>query len=128
MLKNAPTRSKSFSTFLAGLLFCTAAYADTIDKLSDLEGYYVLKVKAIDGWMDKDKKEKKSGFEGCDWDRVIIFDDGTTATCRTYSYTYSYRPKAALFVKPMTLNGTNFLSIRMLVGSNIYDMGVQLTK
>jgi hypothetical protein len=111
-----------------GLMFCTGVHADTIDKLSDLEGFYVLKVKTIDGWMDKDKKQKKSGFEGCDWDRVIIFDDGTTATCRTYSYTYSYRPKAALFVKPMTHNGTSFFSIKMLVGSDIYDMGVQLSK
>ena len=49
-----------------GLMFCTGVHADTIDKLSDLEGFYVLKVKTIDGWMDKDKKQKKSGFEGCD--------------------------------------------------------------
>lgn len=117
-----------YLSFFVGVLFFKGAHADTIDKLSGLEGYYVLKVKTIDGWMDKDRKEKKSGFDGCDWDRVIIFDDGTTATCRTYSYTYSYRPKAALFAKPMTHNGTNFFSIKMLVGSNIYDMGVQLTK
>lgn len=114
--------------FCVGLIFCAGVHADTIDKLSNLEGFYVLKVKTIDGWMDKDKKQKKSGFEGCDWDRVIIFDDGTTATCRTYSYSYSYRPKAALFVKPMTHNGTSFFSIKMLVGSDIYDMGVQLSK
>ena len=123
----SPT-GKAFLGLLAGLLFCAVVRADTIDKLSDLEGYYVLKVKTIDGWMDKDKKQKKSGFEGCDWDRVIIFDDGTTATCRTYSYSYSSRPKAALFVKPMTHNGTNFFSIKLLVDSNIYDMGVQLSK
>ena len=54
---------------LVCLLFCAGVRADTIDKLSDLEGFYVLKVKTIDGWMDKDKKQKKSGFEGCDWDR-----------------------------------------------------------
>ncbi len=126
-ISTSPT-GKAFLGLLAGLLFCARARADTIDKLSDLEGYFVLKVKTIDGWMDKDKKQKKSGFEGCDWDRVIIFDDGTTASCRTYSYTYSYRPKAALFVKPMTHNGTNFFSIKMLVGSDIYDMGVQLSK
>ena len=118
----------AFLSLLAGLAFFSGAQADTVDKLSDLEGFYVLKVKTIDGWMDKDKNQKKSGFEGCDWDRVIIFDDGTTATCRTYSYSYSYRPKAALFVTPMTHNGTSFVSIKMLVGSNIYDMGVQLSK
>ena len=118
----------AFLCLLAGLVFFSGAQADTVDKLSDLEGFYVLKVKKIDGWMDKDKNQKKSGFEGCDWDRVIVFDDGSTATCRTYSYSYSYRPKAALFVKPMTHNGTSFVSIKMLVGSNIYDMGVQLSK
>jgi hypothetical protein len=118
----------AFLCLLAGLVFFSGAQADTVDKLSDLEGFYVLKVKTIDGWMDKDKNQKKSGFEGCDWDRVIVFDDGNTATCRTYSYSYSYRPKAALFVKPMAHNGTSFVSIKMLVGSNIYDMGVQLSK
>jgi hypothetical protein len=114
--------------FCVGLVFCARVQADTIDELSNLEGFYVLKVTTIDGWVDKDEKQKKSGFEGCDWDRVIIFEDGTTATCRTYGYSYSYRPKAALFVKPMTHNGTNFFSIKMLVGSDIYDMGVQLSK
>ena len=130
MLRKIPNLSTAGGQlcFCVCLLFCSGVRADTIDKLSDLEGFYVLKVKTIDGWMDKDKKQKKSGFEGCDWDRVIIFEDGTTATCRTYSYSYSYRPKAALFVKPMTHNGTNFFSIKMLVGSDIYDMGVQLSK
>lgn len=117
-----------FLNLVVSLLFSSVVQADTLDKLSDLEGFYVLKVTTIDGWIDKDKKQKKTGFEGCDWDRVIIFDDGTTATCRTYGYSYSYRPKAALFVKPMTHNGTSFFSIKMLVGSDIYDMGVQLTK
>ena len=119
---------KIFLSLVASLVFSSVLQADTLDELSELEGFYVLKVKTIDGWMDKDKNQKKSGFEGCDWDRVIIFDDGTTATCRTYSYSYSYRPKAALFVKPMTHNGTSFFSIKMLVGSHIYDMGVQLSK
>ena len=130
MLKNfkALHTVKIFMSLVASLVFSSVVQADTLDKLSDLEGFYVLKVTTIDGWMDKDKNQKKSGFEGCDWDRVIIFDDGTTATCRTYSYSYSYRPKAALFVKPMTHNGTSFVSIKMLVGSNIYDMGVQLSK
>lgn len=106
--------------------FSVEVSADTFDKLSDLEGYYLIKVKTIDGRVDKGKKY--SDFEGCDWDRVIIFDDGTTATCRTYSYTYSYRPKAALFGKQMTHNGTSFYSIKMLVGSDLYDMGVELIK
>jgi hypothetical protein len=44
--------------FFVGLMFCAGVHADTIDKLSDLEGFYVLKVKTIDGWMDKDKKQK----------------------------------------------------------------------
>jgi hypothetical protein len=118
-------RAAFFFNLMVGV-FSVEVAADTFDKLSDLEGYYLIKVKTIDGWVDKGKKD--SDFEGCDWDRVIIFDDGTTATCRTYSYSYSYRPKAALFGKPMSHNGTNFYSIKMLVGSDIYDMGVELIK
>jgi hypothetical protein len=55
---------KVFQGLFAGLLFCTAVHADTIDKLSGLEGFYVLKVKTIDGWIDKDKKEKRVALRG----------------------------------------------------------------
>ena len=124
----AKANNRILLSLLAVLLAPVAVRADTVDKLADLEGYYVLKVKTIEGWVDKDSKTKNTGFEGCDWDRKIIFDDGTFVTCSSYSYHYAYRPKAALFAKPMSHNGTSFYSIKMLVDSDVYDMGVELGK
>ena len=97
-----------------------AANADP-NMLSMLEGYTVVKVTTISGRIDKGKRE--DDFNGCDFDRTILFDDGSSLRCSSYSYTYSYRPRAAIFAKAMSHQGQNFYSVKMLVGSTIYDMG-----
>ncbi len=35
-------------------------------------------------------------FEGCDYNKKIFFDNGLVFECRTYSYTYSYRPEVVI--------------------------------
>jgi hypothetical protein len=89
------------------------AHADAADKLEGLVGYNIAAVMTVTGWQDANGK-KGDSFEGCEHGRVIIFDDSKVLTCATYSYSYSYRPKAVIFVR-----GSSF---KMLVGSNLYDM------
>jgi hypothetical protein len=43
--------------------------------LDSLVGYTLIARKYIDGWFEEG--ERKSGFEGCDFDRIIVFDDNT---------------------------------------------------
>lgn len=94
-------------------LFTSHLMADTADDLSQFVGYTIIGSFTVTGWQDRDGK-KSDSFEGCEFDRTIIFDDSKTLRCATYSYSYSYRPKAVILS-----NGTSF---KMIVGSNAYDM------
>lgn len=98
------TKFGCFCVFIS--LIPVSAIADC--DLDYVVGYTLIASKYVDGFY-KDG-EKKSGFEGCDYDRIIIFDDGTGVRCTTYSYTYSYHPKAYIF--------SNGSSLKMCVGSS----------
>ena len=56
------------------------ASADLADELADLVGYTIVDSKTIVGWKDDGEADEDS-FEGCDFDRQIQFDDGSTLTC-----------------------------------------------
>ena len=68
----------------------------------------------VTGWIDRAKGKKGDSFEGCEFDRTIIFDDSKVLTCASYSYSYSYRPRAAILS-----NGSSF---KMIIGDHVYDM------
>ena len=53
---------------------------------------------------------------------MIIFTDGTAVTCRTYSYTYSYRPKAVILGQQVTYQGKQLTLLKMVVGDTAYDI------
>lgn len=99
--------------FLALFAVTTSAFADITNQLGRLVGYTIVASKAIAGYQDRDGK-KADSFEGCDYDRVIIFDDNKILTCVGYGYQYSYRPTAIILS-----NGSSF---KMVVGNDIYDM------
>lgn len=95
--------------------------ASASDVLSDFVGYTIVASKTVDAFIDRGK-EKKDGFEGCDHDRVIVFTDGTGLVCRTYSYTYSYRPKAVILAQQFNYQGKQFTRLKLVVGDNAYDV------
>lgn len=99
--------------FFVLLTVSTSAFADITSQLGRLVGYTIVASKTIAGYQDRNGK-KADGFEGCDYDRVIIFDDNIILTCAGYGYQYSYRPTAIILS-----NGSSF---KMVVGNDIYDM------
>jgi hypothetical protein len=78
-----------------------------------LIGFKVVDVKTIVGYQDEDGSSGED-FKGCQYNRIILFEDNKILTCIAYSYTYSYRPDAVLF--------TNGSSWKMLVDGEIFDM------
>jgi hypothetical protein len=100
---------------LAGLALCSAlsttAFADC--KLDYLIGYTLIASKTIDGYVEQGKR--KDDFEGCDFDRIIVFDDNTGVRCTSYSYSYSYRPTAYIFSHGRGL-------MKMCVEGEMYDI------
>jgi hypothetical protein len=99
--------------FLFGLLLMVSSVAQAYDDMGRYVGYVIAAKKTIVGYQNSDGKREDS-FEGCDFGRAIIFDDGTYLTCSGYGYQYAYRPEAILLVR----NG----SWKMIVNSSAYDM------
>ena len=79
--------------------------------VSEYVGYTVSATKTIVGYVDEDGKRDDS-FEGCDFERKIVFQDNTYLTCASYQYHYAYRPEATLLVRNnswiMLVDGESF--------------------
>src|SRR5689334_1095867 len=84
-----------FAVVLMTPAFCMA---DLANALARFTGYTIVAVKTIAGYVDKNGK-KSDDFEGCDYDRRIVFDDSTSLTCSSYGYQYAYRPHAVILMK-----------------------------
>ncbi|WP_155886520.1 hypothetical protein [Acidovorax sp. JHL-3] len=98
---------------LAFLTSTTSAFADITSQLARFVGYTIIASKTVAGYQDGNGK-KSDSFEGCEYDRVIIFDDNKILTCAGYGYQYSYRPTAIIIS-----NGSSF---KMIIESDVYDM------
>ncbi|WP_172201092.1 hypothetical protein [Campylobacter sp. RM16188] len=70
------------------------------------------------GYTIVDVKTVADDFEGCDYDKKIIFTDDTYVTCNSYGYSYSYRPKAVIFATQY--NGHTLF--KMYVNGNVYSI------
>ena len=93
------------------LFFPSTAFASC--NLDYLVGYTLAAKKTVAAYIEKGVR--KDEFEGCDFDRVLVFDDDTGVACLTYSYSYSYRPTAYIFVK----GG----SMKACIADSLYDVG-----
>ena len=67
------------------LLIPVTAQASCQSVLENNVGWTIVDSKTIDGYKDQGEP-KADDFEGCDYDRIIYFRDGTTATCSSYGY------------------------------------------
>lgn len=79
--------------------------------LGELVGWTIAAVKTIDG-----------EFQGCEFNRVISFTDGSQVRCMSYNYTYSYMPDAVLFARSIVYKGTKHTLIKMCVEDELYDV------
>ena len=81
--------------------------------LDEVVGYTLIASKTIEGRIDNGKRE--DDFEGCDFDRIIVFSDNTGVRCTSYDYSYSYRPDAYIF--------SDGNSMKMCVDGDFYEVG-----
>jgi hypothetical protein len=63
--------------------------------LDRVVGYTLIAKKTIVAFVQDDKRE--DSFSGCQFGRILVFDDNTGVRCTDYNYTYAYRPEAFLF-------------------------------
>ena len=104
---------KGFIVILGLILIGSVAKAVDV---SNYPGYTIVGTKTIVGYVQEDgsKKTSDDSFEGCDFDRKIIFDDRTYLVCTGYSYHYAYRPEATLLT-----NGSSWV---MIVDDEAFEM------
>lgn len=84
--------------WLLGLsvIVATPVKADAVDELSGYVGYTIVASKRIVRWVSSDRSNAKDGFEGCEYGRIIVFDDNTALKCTTYGYQYAYNPRVVI--------------------------------
>lgn len=71
-----------------------------IDQLEDLVGYEVEGVYSVAGWVDEaaGKVGNEDDWEGCRYNRKIIFSDGTTVKCTSHHNSSAWgQQKAVMF-------------------------------
>jgi hypothetical protein len=89
-------------TLLAlGICLTMPTLAFAACNLDSMVGWTLIARKTIAGRIDKGVR--KDDFEGCDFDRIIVFDDNTGVLCTSYSYTYAYYPTAYVWARGSSL-------------------------
>ncbi len=86
---------------LAALAFTGASVADCeldSDQLEKLIGYEIEAVKSVAGWIDEaaGKVGNEDDWEGCRYNRTIIFSDATTVECVSYHHSNAWGPQTAV--------------------------------
>jgi hypothetical protein len=103
-------RAFSLAVFFPFMLACWEARAEC--HLSELVGYRLIAQKTISGYFEHGKRG--DDFEGCDFDRVIVFADNTGVRCIGYDYSYSFMPEAYIFASGSVM--------KMCVEDELYDI------
>ena len=76
----------------------------------------------MQGWTVAAVTQVDGEFEGCDFDRRIIFSNRWVLTCDTYSYSYAYRPDAVIFTKSVRYQSQSYWLVKVLIDDEFYDM------
>jgi hypothetical protein len=63
----------------------------------------------------------KGEFEGADFDKPVILDNGMIFTFNEYNYSYSYRPDVAIFAKNLTYSGKAITLYKLWIEDELYD-------
>jgi hypothetical protein len=98
-------------TAAVGGILCISVHSHAFANDAELIGYTLIDIKTIE-----------DDFEGCDFDKVIKFLDGTSLVCSSYSYTYDFMPEAKIYRRRIKFKEKDYMSIKMVVDDDVYDM------
>jgi hypothetical protein len=71
--------------------------------LSRVVGFTLVAKKTVVAYIEDGKRV--DGFNGCNFDRVLVFEDNTGLRCDEYNYAYAYMPDAYLFATSTRIKG-----------------------
>ena len=114
IIENSPVSS---TRMLIGLILCFLVLAGAIpslaymaDDLGDLTGYTIISAETIED------------FEGCDYEKPIVFESGNFVICQSYGYQYAYRPDAVVLARSYFYKERLVISCKMIVEDKVYDV------
>lgn len=106
------------------LLTVLGAFGGSIDtdKLADLVGYTIVAATRVDG-----------SFDGADYDKPVLLENGWLFKFRTYHYHYAYHPNAIVLAKLTTADDLRSVGIkplsekplatyRLIIDDDLYDV------
>lgn len=107
---------RATALLLATAVLCGAAgSARAVEcDLDSLIGYTLVTAKTIEGYIDEGAR--KSGFQGCRVDRILVFTDNTGVRCKVFSLQTGNLPRAWLFARGDT-------ELRLCVGGELLEVG-----
>ena len=91
-------------------MFSSNSYANCERVLEKSIGWTILESKIIASWQDSGE-EKKDGFEGCNFGRIIFFLDGTRAKCNSFGFQFAFMPTAIILAKSVNYKGKPFTGL-----------------
>lgn len=71
--------------------------------LGRVVGFTLVAKKTIVAYIEHGSRV--DGFNGCNFDRILVFEDNTGLRCAEYNYAYAYRPDAYLFANSTSIKG-----------------------
>jgi hypothetical protein len=108
----------------AFLLTATSAFSGSIDidKLGTLVDYRIAAAAHVDG-----------SFDGADYDKPVLLDNGWLFKFRAYHYSYAYRPAAIVLVKLTTADELRRMGLKpiseaplatykLIIDDDVYDV------
>jgi hypothetical protein len=99
-------------TFVTIALLCsTCSPCGATCDLDRVVSYTLVASKTIAGYIQDD--QRKDEFSGCEFGRILVFDDNTGVRCAGYSYQYAYRPTAYIFA--------NSYAIKLCIDGSWFD-------
>lgn len=99
-------------TALVALVFATTAFARLKARdFRKLVGYTVIEITNVVG-----------NFEGADFDKPVVLDNGMVFKFNEYNYSYSYRPDVVVMAKKVTVGKDSALLWKLIIEDELYDV------
>jgi hypothetical protein len=98
----------SWRTIVRAVLMVASAFVGITQTwarcdLSRVVGFTLIAKKTVVAYIEDGKRV--DGFNGCNFDRVLVFEDNTGLRCDGYNYAYAYMPDAYLFAASTSIKG-----------------------
>lgn len=105
-------QARAAATLAAGMAVCGAAQsAAGCDGLEEVVGFTLVAATRVQG-----------EFNGCEFDRLVEFENGLALRCSEQRPTEARQPPAYVFLRQIGLEGNTLSLLKVCIAGHIYNM------